>query len=202
MIKTKTVLLICIFSVLPVLQGWAVPSVKMLGGNSLPGIGKVVPVKSDNVQNVGSDSVRVSSVRAVRPVSAKPVSVNKSVKDVNVSRLSVGQYLHNAGVSAGKIKPINTSGSSSISNTEINRLDEEIVQLNAKIIELTNQLTELNNHIGVDVVEKDANADTDKFINNIEVDENGKTLKVSRSNVKIPVGSETNTPVASMWIEE
>lgn len=197
----KKILLICMCLVVPVLQGWAAPSVKMLGGNSLPGMGKVVPVKSDNVQNAGLDNGRVSSVRAVRPVSAKPVSVNKSVKDVNVSRLSVGQYLHNAGVNVGKIKPINTSGSS-ISNTEINRLDEEIVQLNAKVTELTNQLTELNNRIGVDVAEKDTNADPEKFINKIEVDEDGKTLKVSRSNVKIPVGSENGTPVASMWIEE
>ena len=201
MIKTKKALLIFMCSVLPVLQGWAAPSVKMLGGNSLPGMGKVMTVKNDNMPNVGSSSVRASSVRAVKSANIKPVSDNKVAKDVNAARLSVGKYLHNAGVNAGKIKPINTSGSS-ISNTEIDRLDEEIVQLNAKITELTNQLTELNNRIGVDVAEKDTNADPEKFINKIEVDENGKTLRVSRSNVKIPVGSETNTPVASMWIEE
>lgn len=197
----KKILLICMCLVVPVLQGWAAPSVKMLGGNSLLGSGKVMATKANNVQNAGLDNGRASSVRAIRPISAKTVSANKFSKDVNVSRLSVGQYLHNAGVNAGKIKQINTSGSS-ISNTEINRLDEEIIQLNAKVTELTNQLTELNNRIGVDVAEKDTNADPEKFINKIEVDENGKTLRVSRSNVKIPVGSETNTPVASMWIEE
>lgn len=197
----KKILLICMCLVVPVLQGWAAPSVKMLGGNSLLGSGKVTATKTNNVQNAGLDNGRVSSVRTVRPVSVKSVPDNKSVKDANVARLSVGQYLHNAGVNAGKIKQINTSGSS-ISNTEIDRLDEEIVQLNAKVTELTNQLTELNNRIGVDVAEKDTNADPEKFINKIEVDENGKTLRVSRSNVKLPVGSETNTPVASMWIEE
>lgn len=197
----KKILFVCVCLILSVLQGWAAPSIKMLGGSSLPGAGKVVPVKNDNVQNVGSDNVRASSVRTIRPANTKPISDNKSVKDVNAARLSVGKYLHAAGVNTGKIKPINTSGSS-VSNAEIDRLDEEIVQLNAKVIELTNQLTELNNRVGVDVVEKDANANPDKFINNIEVDENGKTLKVSRSNVKIPVGSEDNAPIASMWIEE
>lgn len=199
----KKTLFVCLCLVMPVLQGWAAPSVKMLGGNPLVGNGKVTATKTNNVQNAGLDNVRVSSARTVRPVSVKSVSNNKSVsvKDTSVARLSVGQYLHNAGVNTGKIKPINTSGSF-ISNTEIDRLDEEIVQLNAKVTELTNQLTELNNRMGVEVAEKDTNADPEKFINKIEVDENGKTLKVSRSNVKIPVGSETNTPVASMWIEE
>ena len=201
MIKTKKALLIFMCSVLPVLQGWAAPSVKILGGNSLPGMGKVMTVKNDNVPNVGSNSVRASSVRAVKSANIKPVSDNKAAKDVNVSRLSVGQYLHNAGVNTGKIKPINTSGSS-VSNTELNSLDGKINQLDVQVTELTNQVTELDSRVGVDVVEKDTNADTNKFINKIEVDEDGKTLKVSRSNVKIPVGSENGTPVASMWIEE
>lgn len=188
--------------VMPVLQGWAAPSVKMLGGgNTLPGVSKTTVVRSNSAQNPSSNNVRVSSVRTVKPIATKSVQNDKAVSGANVSRLSVGQYLHNAGVNTGKIKPINTSGSS-ISNTEIDRLDEEIVQLNAKVTELTNQLTELNNRMGVEVAEKESNADPEKFINKIEVDENGKTLKVSRSNVKIPVGSETNTPVASMWIEE
>lgn len=202
MVKIKNALLVCGSLVLSLSSALAAPSVKMLGGgNSLPGIAKNTVVRNSSNQTSASSGVRVSSVRAAKPISAKIAQDNKTVSDVNVARLSVGKYLHNAGVNSGKIKPINTSGSS-VSNTDIDELNEQINQLNTQVTELSNQLTELNNRIGLDVAEKDAGADTNNFINHIEVGEDGKTLKVGRSNVKIPVGSENGTPVASLWVEE
>ena len=201
MVKLKKLSFVCFCLTLAVSSGWSAPSVKMLGGgNMLSGTSKAVSVKN-NVQKTDSDVVRTGSIRTVKPVSAKTVSDNKSVNDVNTARLSVGKYLHSAGVKEGKIKPINVSNSS-VSNAEFDQLDEQVNQLNTQVTELTNHVSELENSIGVEVVEKDANADTNKFINKVEVDENGKTLRVSRSNIQIPVGSEDAAPVASMWIEQ
>ena len=94
MVKLKKLSFVCFCLTLAVSSGWSAPSVKMLGGgNMLSGTSKAVSVKN-NVQKTDSDVVRTGSIRTVKPVSAKTVSDNKSVNDVNTARLSVGKYLH------------------------------------------------------------------------------------------------------------
>lgn len=201
MIKIKNISLICWCLVLAVSSATAAPSVKMLGGNGvLPGTGKAAVVKMEP-QKSESGIARTGSVRTIRGINSKTVANNNSVSEVNTSRLSVGKYLHQAGYDAGKIKPINTISNTEVS-VEVGEISQKVDNLETQVTNLTNQVTELDNRVGVDVVEKDTSADTNKFINKIEVGEDGKTLSVSRSNVKIPVGSENGTPVASMWIEQ
>jgi len=197
MVKSKITLFICLFCAFAVSQAYSAPSVKKLGGmNSVAGIGGVASVKSDALNNV-----RSASVRAVKPLNnAKPVITTKAnnsggaVDNVNTARLSVGKYLHNAGTSAGLIKPVTTS------NTVINNSGYE--EYGNQVTNLTNRIEILENNSNINVVENDENADTTKMINGINVDDDGRTLRVSRSNVKIPVGSESASPTASIWVEE
>ena len=197
MVKSKITLFICLFCAFAVSQAYSAPSVKKLGGmNSVAGIGGVASVKSDALNNV-----RSASVRAVKPLNnAKPVITTKAnnsggaVDNVNTARLSVGKYLHNAGTNAGLIKPVTTS------NTVINNSGYE--EYGNQVTNLTNRIEILENNSNINVVENDENADTTKMINGINVDDDGRTLRVSRSNVKIPVGSESASPTASIWVEE
>ena len=198
MVKSKITLFICLFCAFAVSQAYSAPSVKKLGGvNSVAGIGGVASVKSDALNNV-----RSASVRAVKPLNnVKPVITTKAnnsggaaVDNVNTARLSVGKYLHNAGTNAGLIKPV------TISNTAINNSGYE--EYGNQVTNLTNRIEILENNSNINVVENDENADTTKMINGINVDDDGRTLRVSRSNVKIPVGSESASPTASIWVEE
>lgn len=197
MVKSKITLFVCLFCAFAVSQAYSAPSVKKLGGmNSVAGIGGVASVKSDALNNV-----RSASVRAVKPLNnAKPVITTKAnnsgsaIDNVNTARLSVGKYLHNAGTNAGLIKPVTTS------NTVINNSGYE--EYGNQVTNLTNRIEILENNSNINVVENDENADTTKMINGINVADDGRTLRVSRSNVKIPVGSESASPTASIWVEE
>jgi hypothetical protein len=123
----------------------AAPSVKRLGGkNTYTGATSAVSAKTGKIgtsvkTNSGS---RLSSVRTNRLINTnKTSSVKSSTSGIaaNTSRLSVGQYLHNAGVVSGKIKPI--SGSSitpseisdltvRVENLEINKADKNDIENN------------------------------------------------------------------------
>lgn len=92
----------------------AAPSVKRLGGtNTYTGTSGAVSAKSGNITKTNSGS-RLSSVRTNRLSNTKNTTSVKTTTSgavANTSRLSVGKYLHSAGVDTGKIKPI-SSGSS------------------------------------------------------------------------------------------
>ena len=93
----------------------AAPSVKRLGGmNTYAGTSSAVSAKVGNTTKTNSGS-RLSSVRTNRLTNAKGTVSTKTTASnakANTSRLSVGQYLHNAGVVSGKINKIPSSGSS------------------------------------------------------------------------------------------
>lgn len=198
MVKSKIVLFVCLFVVSAVSQAYSAPSVKKLGGiNSVSGIGNITSVKNDNFSN----SARAASVRSVKTLNAvKPIVANKTNNSVNVSdnvnpaRLSVGKYLHSAGTTSGLIKPVTTPGTT-INNAEFEQIG---VQVNA----LITRLEALENNSNINVVENDEHVGANKMVSGIDVDTDGKTLRVSRSNVKIPVGSESANPTASIWVEE
>ncbi len=198
MIKSKITLFICLLSVLAVSQAYSAPSVKKLGGvGVVAGINSVPSVKADTTK-IGSPVVgRAGAIRSVKTINT-PVAVStKTVANTNnasTARLSVGKYLHNAGTNAGLIKPVSTSNTT-ISNAEFEEFGNQVVNL-------TNRVETLENNAKINVTENDANVDANKMVSGIDVDADGKTLRVSRSNVKIPVGSETANPTASIWVEE
>lgn len=111
----------------------AAPSVKRLGGmNAYAGTSGAVSAKTGKIgtsvkTNSGS---RLSSVRTNR-LTNKTSSVKSATSETaaNTARLSVGQYLHNAGVVSGKIKPISGSSGSSITPSEISDLTLRIENL-------------------------------------------------------------------------
>lgn len=111
----------------------AAPSVKRFGGkNTYTGATSAVSAKTGKVgigvkTNSGS---RLSSVRTNR-LTNKTSSVKSATSETaaNTARLSVGQYLHNAGVVSGKIKPISGSSGSSITPSEISDLTVRVENL-------------------------------------------------------------------------
>ena len=111
----------------------AAPSVKRLGGkNTYTGATSAVSAKTGKFgtsvkTNSGS---RLSSVRTNR-LTNKTSSVKSATSETaaNTARLSVGQYLHNAGVVSGKIKPISSSSGSSITPSEISDLTVRVENL-------------------------------------------------------------------------
>lgn len=111
----------------------AAPSVKRLGGkNTYAGTTSAVSAKIGRVgTNVKANSgSRLSSVRTNR-LTNKTSSVKSATSETaaNTARLSVGQYLHNAGVVSGKIKPISGSSGSSITPSEISDLTVRVENL-------------------------------------------------------------------------
>jgi len=128
-----TVLALCLVFV-P--DSFAVPSVRKLGAaNVYTGTANASLAKSGLTGKVSSTGNRVSSVRALGLNTVKPATVaNVQQKQGNtdVSRLSVGKYLHSAGVNAGIIKPI---GSTTVNNTE---LDDLSIRIDAVENNITN----------------------------------------------------------------
>lgn len=103
-------------------DAFSAPSVKRLGmGNSYAGISNAVAAKSGSVgRNTGTTGVRAASVRNVGGGTVKSTTSSKTSSvsnNANASRLSVGKYLHVAGVKDGIIKP---AGSGTPGNSGIN----------------------------------------------------------------------------------
>lgn len=173
MFKLKILSFVSVCVISVLSPAWSASSVKKLGGvNSSQGTVGVMPAKSVSV-----NAQRPSSVRSVKQLAATGVKSNKTVSGrANTARLSVGKYLHDSGKNTGVIKPVTVVEPSSV-NT-------------------------VNNYITESINIVDEEIDTDKAITKIEVGEDGKTLNVQRSNIKIPVGSEDALPVASIWIED
>ncbi len=198
MVKSKIALFVCVLDVLAVSQAYSAPSVKKLGGvGVVAGINSVPSAKTDTTKISSPVVGRAGTIRSVKTVNT-PVAVStKTVASTNsasTARLSVGKYLHNAGTNAGLIKPVATS------NTTINNAEFEEVE--NQVTNLTNRIEILENGSNINVVENDEHVDANKMVSGIDVDTDGKTLRVSRSNVKIPVGSENASPTASIWVDE
>lgn len=130
----------------------AAPSVKRLGvGNSFGGTTTATAAKYGNVnRNVGNTIGRSASVKTNSIGKLKPATIKAggSANAANPARLSVGKYLHAAGVSNNVIKPVNnvTAGSAGIENnyytkseidTAINNYKDEINQIKTDVENLT-----------------------------------------------------------------
>ena len=199
MVKLKIASFVCLLCAFVVSRAYSAPSVKKLGGvGVVAGINGVSSVKADTVKTSSPVVGRVGSLRSVKTVNV-PTSVQaKTVtgtNNANTARLSIGKHLHTAGTNAGLIKPVATSNNTTINNTEFEEFGNQITNL-------TNRIENLENGSNINVVENDEHVDANKMVNGIDVDTDGKTLRVSRSNVKIPVGSESANPTASIWVEE
>jgi len=89
-------------------DAFAVPSVKYLGAaKTQTGSVGTIPVQSAKTTTTAPKTQRLSSVRTVRST-VKPTSIKQSTAFTgnSTSRLSVGKYLHNAGVDANIIKKV------------------------------------------------------------------------------------------------
>ncbi len=173
MFRLKILSIVSVFILGLMSPAWSAPSVKMLGSSGAQQASAgIVPTKSVSV-----NAQRPGSVRSVKSLADKSMKSNKTVSGRgNAARLSVGKYLHDSGKSVGTIKPVSVVEPASVKT--------------------------VNNYVTESVNIVDDEIDTDKAITKIEVGEDGKTLNIQRSNVKIPVGSENALPVASIWIEE
>lgn len=111
----------------------AAPTVKRLGANSASsGTTTATPARAaDSISASRAPSIR-SNVIGGKPVTITKVnSENKSSDVINTSRLTVGKYLHNKGISSGVIKP---TGSSVVSQSD------EILDLTDRVIQLENRI--------------------------------------------------------------
>lgn len=126
----------------------AAPSVKRLGGaKTYVGTDKAVSAKSGVSTKTAIAGERTSTIQTNRSKTAETVSGVKSVSGFSdTSRLSVGKYLHNAGVSAGIIKPI--SGSV-VTPSEVSSLTNRIEYLETGLNNVSNTVSELDATVSV-----------------------------------------------------
>jgi len=196
MIKIKNILFVWGIMMLSMLPGHSAPSIKHFGIQKVQH-GDVV---SASIKNNNGKVARIGSLRSNNSVSTKPATITANsgnTSNRNAARLSVGKYLHNSGVDTGIIKKI-SSPNTNISSTEFTALGDQVSLLDVRITALEDILAAMK----LNVIEADENADEDKMISNLDIDEDGKTLKVTRANIKIPVGSEDGHPAATIWIED
>lgn len=128
-------------------DAFAAPSVKRLGGmNTYTGTSGAVSAKA-NANSTTNSGSRLSSVRTNRSTN-KTTSIKPTTSGTaaNASRLSVGQYLHNAGVVSGKIKPISGSSGSSITPSGIDDIRNDIADLRNLITNTYVTKTEIQNN--------------------------------------------------------
>jgi hypothetical protein len=72
----------------------------------------------------------------------KPATVNKvNIKNIDDTRLSVGKYIHNQGVTSGLIKPISSTVDPSVSSDEFIDLKDKVVLLESQIADKQPLLT-------------------------------------------------------------
>lgn len=175
--------LICCMAV--VFNGYAAPTVKKLG---------IASINSNVNNNVKSVSInRTGSVHSVKNIGVvKPVQTVETVNKAKTARLSVGKYLHGAGVASGNIKPINTN--TNVMNASV---DEKILNLTNKIEMLEAKIENMQPKISVqDNVMSDVQVVKGLNIN----DEN--VIELNKGNIRIPVGGEDSDVAASIWVEQ
>ena len=134
---------------------FAAPSVKMLGTNASHLGTNTTVVRSDNTNT--SSTQRLGSVRAKTIATGAPVTVNKVATKVNTgtsseeSRLSLGNYIHSTGVSAGTIKPASATSSAVVSSDEFESLVGRVETLEQDKLEFGSGFKINNNVVSVDV---------------------------------------------------
>lgn len=167
-----SVLCVCICS-----YAFAAPSVKRLGGaNTYKGTVSAASAKSGMVARTAGRSASARTLSQKKAATVKSVSTGGAS---NAARLSVGKYLHNAGVNAGLINKTTTIAPSTASVNElILRMDGLESQINDKA-----DTSVLNN-----------------YYNKIEIDE--KLDNISINNISLPdeqfaVYEDWNAPVQS-----
>lgn len=135
----------------------AAPIVKKLGGGAVyKGTDSAITAKT-----VSSDDMAGANVaRSGRSTGAiKPATVGKSVATPNTSRLSLGKYLHNAGVTTGAIKKVSEmaggtgtgTGSAGVA-VDVDAINTSITSLNGRVdaVEtgLNNAVANVNESLG------------------------------------------------------
>lgn len=128
----------------------AAPSVKRLGGaKTYVGTDKAVSAKSGVSTKTAIAGERISANQTGRAKTMGSVSGVKSVSGSgfsDTSRLSVGKYLHNAGVSGGIIKPISVS---TVTPAEVSNLTNRVENLETDLNNVSNTVSELNVTVSV-----------------------------------------------------
>lgn len=167
---SRFLFVVCVLCLNCGLQAFAAPSVKKLGGaNTYKGTVSAASAKT------GKISKTVGRPASAKTMNAKPTSIVKHATAIgnspNTSRLSVGKYLHNAGVNAGIIKKWDTNVQTATATSDLSiRMDDLENQINDKAdkdvlnnyydkTEVDNKfsdvqqtLVELNNNINNNVV--------------------------------------------------
>jgi len=128
----------------------AAPSVKRLGGaKTYVGTDKAVSAKSEKPAKTVGAGERTSTIQTSRSKTTEAISGVKGISGSgfsDTSRLSVGKYLHNAGVSAGIIKPIS---SSVVTSSEVSNLTNRVENLETDLNNVSNTVSELNVTVSV-----------------------------------------------------
>lgn len=111
--------------------GFAAPSVKRLGGGSIyKGTNSAVNAKSD-AKTTGTAG-RAASIRTIG-MGGKIKPTTGGTNNTSAARLSVGKYLHNAGVSAGVIRPASPS-SGTPSSAALDALSLRVDELESQMM--------------------------------------------------------------------
>jgi len=166
----------------------AAPTVKKLGtANANSGSVNAIPARATNDSNAS----RAASVRS-NAVGVKPVTITKKVEDnkidnVSTSRLTVGKYLHNKGVSSGIIQQADSAPA--VQSDDFIELTDRVVQLENKIDTKQEQLSSTN-------VVTSGNG---PIVSSVSAD-NG-TVTVTKTDVTIPVGAVESETRAYIWVQ-
>lgn len=123
--------------------GFAAPSVKRLGGGSIyTGTSSATAAKTAAKANSTRTAGRTASIRTIG-MGGKINSTAGATNNANTARLSVGKYLHTAGVNAGIIKPVSSGTPSGSALDALSlRVDELESQMTTKVDD-----TVLNNYV-------------------------------------------------------
>ncbi len=197
--------IVCLFAVAGMGAAQAIPSVRNLGG-----AGTYAGTSSASAANTNANtnSVRASSLRTSRMGAVAPATVAKtSGADSNVARLSLGKLLHNTGVKKGVITPTTTPSTTptdpTISGSDLTSLQARISAVESSVSNMNGHISDTNSHVSASD-RNNWNSKQDALTAGMGISiENGVISSTggNMENIKIPVGSETATPTATIWIE-
>ena len=134
----SSVLVLCAFGIA---DACAAPSVRLLGTNTAQLSGKSVTPTNTIPSQGATSSARVGTIRPKSVSSVTTSGVNRVIKPSTVSsdesRLSIGKYIHNAGVTSGVIQPAGAAASPSsgatVASSEFISLVDRVSDLEGEI---------------------------------------------------------------------
>ena len=145
----------------------AAPSVRVLGGGTGvqtgSGTQQVRAANLNTEKKASGNLVRPASVRTIGATSVRPVAANAGKVNTgtsgasNVNRLSVGKYLHQAGVNNGVVKPVAVVEGAGVGVDAVSNLIERVDGLELKLnnkqdaFSLGDGLYMENGELGVDL---------------------------------------------------